>query len=322
MRSGYRRSGRALSPRERDASTRRLLAGLALLAAGRSAQAQQAGKAFRIGATVRTDTFYEAFLQGLVDAGWVPGQNAVLERRSVGGERERVAAMVAELVALRVDVILATGSWTHQERQKATSTIPVVGLDLESDPVASGFAASLARPGGSITGIFLDLPELSGKQLQFLRDTVPALARVAVLWEPEIGEAQLRATETAARMIGITLNALGVGRAEEIRPALERAARARAQALVVLTSPLLANNRRQIVELTQKYRLPAISSIHVLCRGRHADGLWPESTRDVPARRQLCRQDPQRRQGRRACRSNARAGSSWRSTSRRPRPSG
>jgi putative ABC transport system substrate-binding protein len=230
-----------------------------LLAAPLAAEAQPAGRVARIGATVGTDAFYEAFLQGLVEAGWIPGQNAVIERRSVRGEGERVPAMVAELVRLKVDVILGTGARVIKSARKATSTIPIVGLDLESDPVGSGFVATLARPGGNITGIFLDLPELSGKQLQFLRDAVPGLARVGVMWEQEVGEPQLRATEAAARMIGITLNALGVRRDEEIRPAVERAARARAQALIVLTSPLLAQQSGPIVEVAQQYRLPTIS---------------------------------------------------------------
>jgi putative ABC transport system substrate-binding protein len=143
--------------------------------------------------------------------------------------------------------------------KKATSGVPVVGLDLESDPVASGFAASLARPGGNVTGIFLDMQELGGKQLQLLKETLPRLTRVAVLWEPEIGEPQLRAIEEAARAAGLTLSAFGVRLGEEVRPAVERLVRERAQALVVLTSPLLFNNREQIVELTRKYRLPNIS---------------------------------------------------------------
>jgi putative ABC transport system substrate-binding protein len=94
----------------------------------------------------------------------------------------------------------------------ATSTIPIVGLDLESDPVSNGFVASLARPGGNLTGVFLDLPEIGGKQLQLLKETVPGLARVCVLWEPEVGEPQLRATEGAARLAGLTLNAVGIRR--------------------------------------------------------------------------------------------------------------
>jgi putative ABC transport system substrate-binding protein len=230
-----------------------------LLAAPLAAQAQQAGKVYRIGATVGSDINYAAFLQGLREAGWVPGQNAVVERRSAQGERAGVAAMVSEIVALKVDVILATAPWTIRTFRNATSTIPIVGLDLESDPVANGFVASLARPGGNLTGVFLDLPEIGGKQLQLLKETVPSLARVCVLWEPEVGEPQLRATEGAARLAGLTLNAVGIRRAGELAAALDRAAGGRAQAMVVLTSPLMSNNLRQIAELAQKYRLPTIS---------------------------------------------------------------
>jgi putative ABC transport system substrate-binding protein len=149
---------------------RAFLAGsLGLVAAPLAAEVQQAGKVFRIGANVGTDAFYDAFLQRLGELGWVPGQNAVVERRTVRGERAGVAATVAELVALNVDVILCSGSWVIKSVRGATNTIPIVGLDLESDPVASGFVASLARPGGNVTGIFLDLPELSGKQFSSSR---------------------------------------------------------------------------------------------------------------------------------------------------------
>jgi putative ABC transport system substrate-binding protein len=219
----------------------------------------QPGRVYRIGVTVATDINYMAFQQGLRDAGWVPGQNLTIERRSVRGERDRVANMVSEIVALKVDVILATGPWVIRTFQKATSTIPIVGLDLESDPVASGFVASLARPGGNLTGVFLDLPELSGKQLQLLKETIPDLQRVGVLWEPDVGEPQLRATEEAARVASVTLNTLGIRRADEIMPALDRAARGRAQAMLVLTSTLMANNLRQIAQLAQQYRMPTIS---------------------------------------------------------------
>jgi len=165
----------------------------------------------------------------------------------------------ADRSALQVDVILATGPRTIRSFQEATSTIPIVGLDLESDLVASGFVASLARPEGNLTGVFLDLPELSGKQLQLLKETLPSLERVGVLWEPEVGESQLRATEEAARMASVTLNTLGIRRAEEITSALDRASRGRAQAMLVLTSPLISNNLRQIAQQAQKYRMPTIS---------------------------------------------------------------
>src|SRR5262249_49358096 len=223
-----------------------------LLAAPLAPDAQQQGKIARAGITVATDIHYNAFLQGLREAGWVPEQNLVIERRSARGERKKYVAMVADLVAAKVDVIVTSGPLVTEIARKATSGVPVVGLDLESDPVASGFAASLARPGGNVTGIFLDLPELAGKQLQFLKETLPRLTRVAVLWEPENAEAQLRATEEAARAAGLTLSAFGVRHGEEVRPAVERLVRERAQALVVLTSPLLLNNREQIVELARK----------------------------------------------------------------------
>ena len=235
---------------------------LGLLAAPLAAEAQS-GRVYRIGITVASDINYMAFQQGLRDAGWVPGQNPTIERRSVGGERDRVADMVSEIVALKVDVILATAPWTIRSFQKATSTIPIVGLDLESDPVASGFVASLARPGGNLTGVFLDLPELGGKQLQLLKETVPGLQRVGVMWEPDVGEPQLRATEEAARAASVTLNTLGIRRADEIMPALDRAARGRAQAMLVLTSALISNNLRQIAQLAQKYRMPTISPFTV-----------------------------------------------------------
>jgi putative ABC transport system substrate-binding protein len=213
---------------------------LGLLAAPLAAGAQLAGKAARVGIAVATDLYYDAFLQRLRELDWVAGQNLVVERRSVRGERTHLAAMFAGLVAVKVDVIVATGPLGIEVAKKTTSAIPIVGLDLESDPVARGFVASLARPGGNVTGIFLDLAEIGGKQLQFLTETMTGLVRVAVLWEPEVGEPQLRATEAAARTIGITLNAYSARRAEEIRPALQRAARERAQALVAEAGSLMA----------------------------------------------------------------------------------
>jgi len=224
--------------------------------------AQQPAKPFRIGFLhpgTSPNSSADVFRSTLNELGYVEGRDVNIEFRWAEGHMDRLSPLAAELVALNVDVILGSGPWIMRSVRKATNTIPIVGIDLESDPVASGFVASLARPGGNVTGIFLDLPELSGKQLQFLKEIVPGLVRVAVLWEPEIGEPQLQATEEAARMVDIRLNALGIRRAEEIRPAVERAARGRAQALVVLTSPLLSNNLRQIVEMTQKYRLPTIS---------------------------------------------------------------
>jgi putative ABC transport system substrate-binding protein len=157
---------------------RRILAGLLLtLAAPLAAEAQQAGKVARVGITVATDVYYEASLRRLRDLGWVAGQNLVVERRSARGERTQFAAMIAGLIAVKVDIIVVTGPLAIEIARKATSAIPIVGLDLESDPVASGFVASLARPGGNVTGTFLDLLELRGKQLEFLTQLPRSAAR-------------------------------------------------------------------------------------------------------------------------------------------------
>jgi putative ABC transport system substrate-binding protein len=124
-----------------------------------------------------------AFLQGLRDGGYIDGQSAIIEARYYGTLIDRLPELAKDLVALNCDVIYAAAPYAIQAAMKATSTIPIVGGDLESDPVASGWARTLARPGGNLTGTFLDLPELGGKQIELLKDAVPGLSRVAVLWD-------------------------------------------------------------------------------------------------------------------------------------------
>jgi putative ABC transport system substrate-binding protein len=207
---------------------------------------------------VGTEAFYDAFVGALRDAGWISAQNIVIERRTVRDRREQIPQLVAEIMGLKVDVIQASTPLVIAAFKKATSTIPIVGVDFESDPVASGFIASFGRPGGNVTGVFVDLPELAGKQLQFLKETVPGLARVAVLWDTDIGGHQLQATKDAARLAGVSLDPLGFLHSEDLAPAFIRAVRARAQAVVILTSPVISPNRRQIAALTLRHRLPAI----------------------------------------------------------------
>jgi len=149
---------------------------------------------------------------------------------------------------------------------RATTTIPIVGLDLESDPVANRWARSLARPGGNLTGIFLDLPELGGKQIELLKEAVPTLSRLAVLWDSTVGGVQFRATESAARAAGVTLQSLSVQRPEDFKEAFDRAIRERVQGMVVLSSPLINGQRSQIVEWALKTRLPTISLFTVFPR--------------------------------------------------------
>jgi putative ABC transport system substrate-binding protein len=225
------------------------------------ARAQQpAEKLARIGSiqNFRNENF-EAFIQGLREAGYVDGQNMLLETRFYAGVLDRIDEFTSELVALKCSVILATAPYAVQAVMKATSKIPIVGIDLESDPVANGWVKSLARPGGNLTGFFLDIPELGGKQIELLKEAVPTIARLAVLWDATIGTVQFGATETAARPSGVTLESFPIRNVEDIKDAIERAARERVHGLVVLTSPLIFNQRSQIADLALKTRLPTIS---------------------------------------------------------------
>jgi putative ABC transport system substrate-binding protein len=225
------------------------------------ARAQQpAEKLARIGSiqNFRNENF-EAFIQGLREAGYVDGQNMLLETRFYAGVLDRIDEFTSELVALKCSVILATAPYAVQAVMKATSKIPIVGIDLESDPVANGWVKSLARPGGNLTGFFLDIPELGGKQIELLKEAVPTVARLAVLWDATIGTVQFGATETAARPSGVTLESFPIRNVEDIKDAIERAARERVHGLVVLTSPLIFNQRSQIADLALRTRLPTIS---------------------------------------------------------------
>ncbi|HEY3118784.1 MAG TPA: ABC transporter substrate-binding protein, partial [Chloroflexota bacterium] len=157
------------------------------------------------------------------------------------------------------DVIVAAAPYAIKAALTATSTIPIVGIDLESDPVASGWARSLNRPGGNVTGLFLDLPELGGKQIQLLKEAVPKLSRVAVLWDSTIGDVQFRATEAAARAAGFAVQSLPIQRPRDIKDGLDRAARERSHGVIVLSSPLINEQRSQIASLALKAGLPTIS---------------------------------------------------------------
>jgi putative ABC transport system substrate-binding protein len=202
----------------------------------------------------------KAFVDELQQMGYVPGQNFLLEFRAPTrpDKYEQFPDLAAQLVAARVDVILASTPSAIEAATKATKTIPIVGVDLESDPVAKGWAASLTHPGGNFTGFVLDIPEMSGKQLQFLKEIKPDLRRVAVLGDPRVNELQSRTIEAAARGAGLTIQALSVRDVDEVPAAIAGAAGQRAGALVVLTSPLVFNNLGRIADAAVKHRLPAI----------------------------------------------------------------
>ena len=235
-------------------------------------EAQPATKVWRIGTLAiagPTDTpppppeNWEAFLQGLREVGYIEGQNVAFEPRSAGGRPERFAELAADLVRRKVDVIFARGPDAVRAGKSATQLdgIPVVAIDLESDPVASRLVASLARPGGNVTGMFLDLAELSAKQLQLLKEIMPKLSRIATLGHPTVNASQLRAVEVAAASLGMQVETLAFRDAKDLSIAFETATRGRAGGLVIVGSPLSLLHRTQIGDLALKHRLPTISPI-------------------------------------------------------------
>ena len=201
----------------------------------------------------------EAFRQGLRELGYVDGKNIVIEWRSAEGKLDRLSELAAELVRLKVDVIVTSGPAVTRPVKEATSTIPIV-MAFDDDPVGSGFVASLARPGGNITGLSALHPEISGKRLELLKETVPRLSRVAVLGtSTQPGYAQvLKEMELAAGVLKVKLQYLDVLDPKDIEKAFRAASKGRADALLVLPSPVLFPQRTQIVNLAVKRRLPAI----------------------------------------------------------------
>ena len=205
---------------------------------GAVAQAQQPTKVPRIGYLSPTSpsvspTRIEAFRQGLRELGYVEGKNIIIEYRYAEGKFDRLAALAAELVRLKVDVIVTTGPTVTRAAKEATATIPIV-MALDTDPVGNGFVASLARPGGNITGLSALAPELSGKQLELLKEVVPKLSRVAVFGtSTNPGNAQmLREVNSPARAFGVKLQYLDVRGPKDIETAFRAASKERAEAVL------------------------------------------------------------------------------------------
>ena len=230
------------------------------LAAPLGAEAQPAGRVYRIGWLSGGAQYgLQAFSDSLRDGGFVVGQNVVLDLLSPErGTAAEYADLAAALVARSPSVVLAANPYSLEALTKATASIPIVGVDLESDPVAKGWVVSLARPGRNVTGFFLDIPEMSGKQLQMLQEVRPALTRVAVLGHARINELQFRATETVAGRLGVALHTLRLTDSKEIPGLVAEAARQKAGALVALTSPLINFGMKALAVATLTHRLPAV----------------------------------------------------------------
>ena len=240
------------------------LAGFSLLT-GCEMPGQQASKVPRIGflAVGSRDGrafMIEGFLKGLREHGYVEGQNLVIEYRFSEDRDDRLPALAGELVALKVRLILASGTPASFAAKQATSTIPIVMGGLVADPVETGLVASLAHPGGNITGMSLMTAPLGGKRLELLKRTVPDLTRVAVFWNPPNPAYApiLKELEAAAPTLGVKLQRLEVRVPGDFEGAFEAAIRQRASALIAPGDPLVANRPRMVADLALKYRLPTI----------------------------------------------------------------
>src|SRR5262245_50712711 len=196
--------------------------------------------------------------------------------RLADGDVSRLPALATDLVNNRVDAIVAAAPPAVQAAASATNSIPVIAIDLESDPIASGFVRSLARPGGNVTGVFLNFPDFSAKCLQLLIESVPTLSGVSVLWDPSTGALQLKAVEAAAQGFGIVVQVFEAQRAADIAEAFYVADRSRIQGLLLLSSPLVAGNPQLIADLAIRRNVPTISLFPEIARAGGLLGFGPE----------------------------------------------
>jgi putative ABC transport system substrate-binding protein len=243
-----------------------LLASLAgALAAPLVARAQQSGKVYQIGflsASQPPSESRQAFEHALSERGWVPGENLVIVYRFAEGKYDRLPALAAELVRLEPRVIVAVPTVAARAARDATTTIPIVMLFV-SDPISEGLIASLARPGGNVTGLTLTpTRDIFAKQLQLLKEAVPRSRRIAFLWNPTnpttTGPPNVRIVEEAARSLGVELQVVAVRAPEELEPAFRAMTQARADALLVLSDSMFFTHRARLAGLSGRHRLPTM----------------------------------------------------------------
>jgi ABC-type uncharacterized transport system substrate-binding protein len=242
---------------------------VSILAAPLAADAQQPAKGSKIGMLTTTSPEHpqaraglDQFRQALGELGYVEGRNIVIEYRSAEGRVERFPALAAELVRLRVDLIVVFSTPSARAARQATTTIPIVAPTMQ-DPVQDGLVASLARPGGNITGLTFLGSELIPKRLALLKETIPGVSRVAVLWHPgglaeRTGQEMMKDAEAAARALGVQLHLVRADAPKDLDGAFSLMTRWRAEALIPLPSPMLFAERDRIVHLAARHRLPAM----------------------------------------------------------------
>ena len=226
------------------------------------ADAQQPGKIPHIGFLSLSGANQEAFRQGLRDLGYIEGKNIAIESRTAANRADRLSVLAGELIDLKVEVIIAAGSQAVRAAQRTTKSIPIV-MTSSSDPVGTGFVASLAHPGGNITGLSILGPDLSTKRLEMLKEIVLGVSRVAVFWNPDDPAAKisLRETEDAAKALAMHLQMLEIREGRDFQSAFRAANQGRARALILLPAPIMATQAKQIAELALKNNLPAISPV-------------------------------------------------------------
>ena len=260
-----------------------ILIAVILLTVAVAVEAQQPTKIPRIGylAAACPDTQSartEAFRQGLRDLGYIEGQSIAIEYRCAEGKPDRLPDLAAELIQLKLELIVTAGNEATQAAKNATGTIPIVTTG--SDPVVSGFVASLAHPGGNITGVSIDAPGLSGKRLELLKESFPRLSRVAVLYYPVTPSSKVTMAETeqAARLLKVHLQPVGVETSNELENAFSAMIKERAEALIKLPSAVLTSYRKRIVELAAKSRLPAMYEDRIIAEDGGLMSYGPDIT--------------------------------------------
>jgi putative ABC transport system substrate-binding protein len=243
------------------------LIGAAAVAWPLAARAQPSGKVWRIGHLALSprlpdNPIFGAFLAKLRDLGYVEGQNLIFEWRSADGHADRLPTLAAELVRLNVDLILTPNTQTTLAAKRATPTIPIV-MCAASDPVDTGLVTSLARPGGNVTGGSVTGGELSRKRLELLKEVIPTIFRVAVLFDPTNASHPIfwRETEIAAKVLGVTLQRVDVRAPEDIEAAFAAIGQLQVDALFVFTEPMIYNERGRIADLAARDRLPVVNMI-------------------------------------------------------------
>jgi putative ABC transport system substrate-binding protein len=237
------------------------------------AEAQQAGRVPRIGvllgSSLGPDPRLEAFRQGLRDSGYIEGKNIAVEYRFADGQEDRLPKLAAELVGpLKVEIIVTDGTNVTRAAKNATKTIPIV-MASDGDPVGNGFVASLAHPGGNITGLTNLLAGLSGKRLEVLKEAIPGISRMGVIWNPEnpTSVTAFKETQDAAQALALQLQSLEVRGLNDFEGAFQAATKGQARAITVLSDSVMFTHRTRIVELAAKQRLPTM----------HTQSLWVEA---------------------------------------------